>query len=117
FNSPQCFLCTDDRNPYEIFNEGHINYMVRLLIQEIGLPLHVAYRLASFSAAKHFGLNRLGLIAPGKRADIVLLNDPATVDIAEVLIGGHRVSGREIDGERIVEEVRVSGRRGRLGVP
>jgi len=25
FNSPQCFLCTDDRNPYEIFKEAHIN--------------------------------------------------------------------------------------------
>ena len=73
--------------------------MVRLLIQEIGLPLHVAYRLASFSAAKHFGLNRLGLIAPGKRADIVLLNDPAAVDIAEVLIGGQRVDELDLAGQ------------------
>jgi adenine deaminase len=107
FNSPQCFLCTDDRNPYEIFNEGHINYMVRLLIQEIGLPMHVAYRLASFSAAKNFGLNRLGLIAPGKRADIVLLNDPATVDIAEVLIGGKRVSELDL-GENIEDKLEDS---------
>ncbi len=92
YNSPQCFLCTDDRNPYEIFNEGHINYMLKVLIGELGMPLHVAYRLATFSAAKHFGLKRLGLIAPGRRADIVLLNDPETVDIAEVLIGGRKVS-------------------------
>jgi adenine deaminase len=107
FNSPQCFLCTDDRNPYEIFNEGHINYMVRLLIQEIGLPTHVAYRLASFSAAQHFGLKRLGLIAPGKRADIVLLNDLESVDIAEVLIGGEQVSTLGL-GKHIEEKLEVS---------
>ena len=92
YNSPQCFLCTDDRNPYEIFNEGHIDYLLRVMIGELGMPVHVAYRLASFSAAKHFGLKRMGLIAPGKRADIVLLNDAAKVDIAEVLIGGRKVS-------------------------
>ncbi len=92
YNSPQCFLCTDDRNPYEIFNEGHIDYMLKVLIGELGMPMHVAYRLSSFSAAQHFGLKRMGLIAPGRRADIVLLNDPATVDIAEVMIGGQKVS-------------------------
>jgi adenine deaminase len=92
FNSPQCLLCTDDRNPFEIFNEGHIDYLVRVLIQEVGVPAHVAYRLSSFSAARHFGLRRLGLIAPGRRADIVLLNDLNSVDIAEVLIGGQKVS-------------------------
>ena len=73
FNSPQCFLCTDDRNPYEIFKEGHINYLIKKLINDNHLEPHVAYRLASFSAAKHFNLKRLGLIAPGKQADIVLL--------------------------------------------
>ena len=55
FNSTQCLLCTDDRNPYEIAKEGHINYLIRQLIEKKSMPLHVAYRLSSFSAAKHFG--------------------------------------------------------------
>ena len=92
FNSCQCLLCTDDRNPYEIFNEGHINYMIKKMINELGTPVHIAYRLSSFSAAKHFGLKRLGLIAPGKQADIVLVNDPKKVDIVEVLMKGELVS-------------------------
>jgi len=92
FNSSQCFLCTDDRNPYEIFTEGHINYLIKQLINEVKVPPHVAYRLASFSAAQHFGLKRLGLIAPGKRADIVFLKDLQRVDIADVLMGGQFVS-------------------------
>lgn len=88
FNSPQCFLCTDDRNPFEILEEGHINYLIRKMINELKIPPHVAYRLSSYSAAKHFGLKRLGLIAPGKKADIVLLKDLEGVEIEKVFIGG-----------------------------
>jgi len=97
FNSTQCMLCTDDRNPYEIFNEGHINYLIKNMINELDVPMHVAYRLSSFSAAKHFGLKRLGLIAPGKQADIVLLNDPKTVDIHEVYMKGQKVSDLKLN--------------------
>lgn len=64
FNSMQCLLCTDDRNPFEILEEGHINYMIKKMINESKMPAHTAYRLSSYSAAKHFGLKRLGLIAP-----------------------------------------------------
>nr|WP_127713975.1 adenine deaminase [Halobacteriovorax sp. HLS] len=88
FNSCQCLLCTDDRNPYEIFNEGHINYLIKKMINEIGIAPHVAYRLSSFSAAKHFGLKRLGLIAPGRQADIVLIQDLKKVDIQDVFMKG-----------------------------
>jgi adenine deaminase len=97
FNSTQCLLCTDDRNPYEILEEGHINYMIKKMINEMKMPPHVVYRLSSYSAAKHFGLKRLGLIAPGKQADIVLLNDMNTVDIREVFIAGKRTSELKLD--------------------
>lgn len=99
FNSPQCLLCTDDRNPHELFHEGHIDYLLRRLIQEHGVPLHVAYRLASFSPARHFGLRRLGLVAPGRRADLVLLEDPAAVAIADVLVGGVPVAELDLDAQ------------------
>lgn len=92
FNSNQCFLCTDDRNPFEISHEGHINYLIKKMIRDLNIPVHVAYRLSSFSAAKHFGLKRLGLIAPGKQADIVFLKNLEEVAINDVLIGGKLVS-------------------------
>ncbi len=97
FNSTQCLLCTDDRNPFEILEEGHINYMIKKMIHELKMPAHVAYRLSSYSAAKHFGLKRLGLIAPGKQADIVLLNDVNQVDIREVLIAGKKIPSLKLD--------------------
>lgn len=92
FSSPQCLLCTDDRNPFEIAHEGHINYIIKELINTHNVPVAVAYRLATYSAAKHFGLKRLGLIAPGKKADLVLLKDLKKVEIQDVMIGGEWVS-------------------------
>lgn len=88
YSSPLCLLCTDDRNPHEIAKEGHLNYLVKRLIQHHKIKPHLAYRVASWSAAKHFGLRRLGLIAPGYKADLNLMTDLHQVDIQQVLIGG-----------------------------
>lgn len=107
FNSTQCLLCTDDRNPFEILEEGHINYMIKKMINELKMPAHIAYRLSSYSAAKHFGLKKLGLIAPGKQADIVLLNNVNKVDIREVLIAGKRMSELKLN-ETIEEKLKKS---------
>ncbi len=92
FNSIQCLLCTDDRNPFELHEEGHVNFMVKKLISDFKMPLHVAYRLSSYSSARHFGLKRLGLIAPGYKADFILLKDASKVEIDTVYIGGKNVS-------------------------
>jgi adenine deaminase len=91
FNSMQCLLCTDDRNPFEIHHEGHINFLLKEMMNKHHVPPHIAYRLSSFSAAKHFGLKRLGLIAPGKQADIVLISDLKAVTIENVFINGIEV--------------------------
>lgn len=99
FNSPQCLLCTDDRNPWEIAHEGHIDALIRRLILQHNVPLHVAYRVASWSAARHFGLHHLGLLAPGKQADIILLSDARNVTVQQVF-----VKGEPIDAERLKAE-------------
>ena len=97
FNSTQCFLCTDDRNPYEILKEGHINYMIKKMINDLSMPVHTAYRLSSYSAAKHFGLKKLGLIAPGKQADIVLMSNLEKVEISKVFIAGKAIESLNLD--------------------
>lgn len=99
FNSPQCLLCTDDRNPYEIHTEGHIDHMVRKMINTVGTPVHVAYRLSSYSAAKHFGLKKLGLIAPGKQADIILMKNLKKVEIQTVFSKGIPVAELHLDNK------------------
>jgi adenine deaminase len=62
--SPYMCLCTDDRNPLDIAEHGHLDYMIRTLIA-LGTPPLAAYRAASLSAAEAFGLKDRGLIAPG----------------------------------------------------
>ncbi|MEZ5825586.1 MAG: adenine deaminase [Geminicoccaceae bacterium] len=66
-------LCTDDRNPLDIAEHGHLDYMIRTLVA-LGTPVLAAYRAATLSAAEAFGLKDRGQIAPGKRADIVVLD-------------------------------------------
>lgn len=87
-NSPYICLCTDDRNPLDIAEHGHLDYMIRTAIAA-GVDPFVAYRAASLSAAEAFGLKDRGQIAPGKRADIVVLDDLAACRAEMVICGGH----------------------------
>lgn len=88
--SPYMCLCTDDRNPLDIDEHGHLDYMIRTLIA-LGTPPLAAYRAASLSGAEAFGLKDRGLIAPGLRADIVAVDDLETCNAQLVLCGGTRV--------------------------
>ncbi len=92
-------LCTDDRNPLDIAEEGHLDHMIRTLIAG-GRPRHHVYRAASWSGAAAFGLRDRGLVAPGWRADIVLLSDLDACRVEKVIAGGRLVgealfAGRE----------------------
>ena len=84
---PFVAFCTDDRNPLEITEEGHIDHAIRKAIAR-GVPPLAAYRAASCGAARAFGLSDRGQIAPGRRADIVLLDDLESCAVAQVICGG-----------------------------
>ena len=84
-------LCTDDRNPLDIAEEGHLDHSIRRLIA-LGRPLHHVYRAASHSAARIFGLSDRGLLAPGWRADIVLLDSLEDCHVSDVVSAGRLVT-------------------------
>jgi adenine deaminase len=88
--SPFLALCTDDRNPLDIAEEGHLDFMIRTLIA-LGCEPLAAYRASSLTAAQAFRLNDRGMIAPGKRADIVLLDDLEACAVSDVIAGGRLV--------------------------
>ena len=85
--SPYVAFCTDDRNPLDIGEHGHLDYMIRTAIGLGAAPLAV-YRAASLSAAEAFGLKDRGLIAPGKRADIAVIDSLEGCHASLVLAGG-----------------------------
>jgi adenine deaminase len=84
-------FCTDDRNPLDIAAEGHLDFLIREAIR-LGVEPKAAYRAASYAVAVHYGLDRgadrVGAIAPGYRADLVLLDDEKTCSIREVFKSG-----------------------------
>ncbi|HQZ12647.1 MAG TPA: amidohydrolase family protein, partial [Devosia sp.] len=84
-------LCTDDRNPLDIAEEGHLDSSIRRLLAK-GRPLHHVYRSASRAAAIIFGLRDRGLIAPGWRADIALLDNLQTCAVSDVIAAGRLVT-------------------------
>ena len=103
-NSPYLCFCTDDRNPLDIAEQGHLDYIIRTAIA-LGAPPLAAYRAASLSAAEAFGLKDRGLIAPGKRADIVVLGSLEACDVVQVFAGGVEVTAAAFAAREILPPV------------
>jgi adenine deaminase len=74
FGTERCMFCTDDREPSFIVEEGHINQMVRVAVEE-GIAPEDAVVMATINPATYHRLWHLGAIAPGYQADILVLDD------------------------------------------
>ncbi|MCI9567804.1 MAG: adenine deaminase, partial [Lawsonibacter sp.] len=86
-NSRRCLLCSDDRQPRTILDQGHLDDHLRICVEE-GLDPATALRMATLNAAECFRLYDRGAIAPGYRADIVLLDDLEEFHVDRVWIRG-----------------------------
>ena len=83
----RCVLCSDDRQPKTMLHEGHLDNHLRICVQE-GLDAVTAIRMATLNAAECFRLYDRGAIAPGKRADIVLMEDLKDFRVRKVWTAG-----------------------------
>ncbi|KKB07262.1 adenine deaminase [Devosia chinhatensis] len=100
-------LCTDDRNPLDIAEEGHLDSSIRRLIA-MGRPLHHVYRAASHSAARIFGLRDRGLLAPGWRADLALVDSLQDCTVSNVIAAGRLVTSSLFEAREAVAPVGLS---------
>ncbi|MCB1464769.1 MAG: adenine deaminase [Nitratireductor sp.] len=88
-------LCTDDCHSGTLVHDGHMDRVVRHAIQQ-GLKPVTAIQMATLNTAEHFGLSReLGSIAPGRRADFLLVSNLAEVKIDAVYGRGELLSDAE----------------------
>jgi adenine deaminase len=85
-----CF-CTDDRQPSDLLEEGSIDHLVRIAIAE-GVPPVQAIRMATLNPAEHFRLRDRGAVAPGRRADLIVLEKLETLAVQRVYVGGQLVA-------------------------
>lgn len=74
YGAESCAFCTDDREAGTLLHEGHMNSIVRKAVAH-GMSAADAVKLASLHPARYHGLGRLGAVAPGYRADLLVVPD------------------------------------------
>ncbi|HHX30484.1 MAG TPA: adenine deaminase [Clostridiaceae bacterium] len=90
-NARRCLLCSDDRQPKTIFEEGHLDDHLRKCVRH-GIHPVTAVQMASLNAAEAFGLKDRGAIFPGLRADIALVDNLEEFRARHVFIDGLEVA-------------------------
>lgn len=104
FGYERIAFCTDDKHIEEIRSCGHISYNIKRAI-ELGVPVVDAYKMATINAARHYGFKKLGAVAPGYQADLVILDDAEKVKIHSVWYCGCKVS--ENCEPAVIEEAEI----------
>ncbi len=90
-NTRLCHFCTDDRHPDTLLSEGHVDDVVRKAIAW-GLDPVMAIQMATINTAEYFRLRNVGAVAPGYCADLLVLDDLVTVQVAQVYAAGELVA-------------------------
>jgi adenine deaminase len=104
-DSRRFLLCTDDSHSATLVLEGHMDRVVRHAIAQ-GLKPMIAIQMATINTAEHFGVSRaLGMIAPGRYADILLVPDLVNFRAEAVMAKGQWIAR---DGQWLVELPRAS---------
>ncbi|WP_137176521.1 adenine deaminase C-terminal domain-containing protein [Roseomonas sp. AR75] len=104
---PNLVLCTDDIFPDELLEKGGLRDTIARVIARGVNPI-AAIRLATLHAAMRLKRDDLGLIAPGRQADIVVLSELTTVAVERVFTAGRLVAR---DGKMLVAPPRTAGPR------
>ena len=108
-------LCTDDSHSETLVCEGHVNRAVKAAIAQ-GLKPMTAIQMVTINTAEHFGLTRdIGMIAPGRYGDVLLVSELATLQVEQVYAKGRLVAdntlsaagdgGESQTSERLVVEL------------
>jgi len=98
-DSRRCILATDDMVAADLETLGHMNEIIRRTIRE-GVSPAEAIQMATINPATYFGLDHVGVLAPGKQADIAIIDDIYEMTIAGVFLKGQLVAA---NGELLID--------------
>lgn len=90
-NSRRCVLSADDMQAKTVINTGHLDNSINICIEE-GLDPLTAIQMATINAAEACQLNDRGALAPGKRADLVVFDSLAKINIKATYVKGELVA-------------------------
>ncbi|MFW5710407.1 MAG: adenine deaminase [bacterium] len=90
-NARRCMFCTDDRQPEDILAAGHIDNHLRLAVER-GVDPITAVQMATINSAEAYRLEKRGALAPGYRADIVMVDDLQQFNVRQVYVKGKKVA-------------------------
>ncbi|GLQ06082.1 adenine deaminase [Sneathiella chinensis] len=99
-------FCTDDVVASDVLKRGHLDNMVRMAIRE-GVDPISAIQMATINSAVAYRIDhKVGIIAPGRLADIVIVDDPATFNVQQVVAKGKLVA----KGGKMITELKAPAR-------
>ena len=109
-NISRVCLCTDDRQPADLLDQGSIDHLIRLAVRRGVDPL-LAIRAATLSPAEYFRLSDRGAIAPARRADLVVFSDLNDLRPELVFRGGKLVAedGKMLPWDRPDNKTKTRG--------
>lgn len=86
-DSRRAILVTDDMVPEDLLKDGHMNDVIRRTIAQ-GIDPVEAIQMVTINPATHFGFKDVGILAPGKRANIAVIDDLNEMTIDQVYLNG-----------------------------
>jgi adenine deaminase len=98
-------MVTDDLHPHDLLAKGHLDRLVDMAVGEGVNPLE-AIRMVTLNTADYFGLRDVGAVAPGYRADLLILSSLEPVRVQSVIKGGRVVFDRGVFTGRRRADVR-----------
>ena len=92
-DSRRCILATDDMVAADLETVGHMNEIVRRTIKQGVSPIE-AIQMVTINPATYFGFDHVGILAPGKQADIAIISDLEEMVVEAVVLKGKLVANK-----------------------
>lgn len=85
-------IASDDRHADDLFAYGHLDHSLRLLVQEVGLDPVTAVQVCSYNVARYLRRSDIGLLGPGRRANIVRVDNLRDFTVLDVVAQGQHIA-------------------------